>query len=106
MAKFYGKIGFAEIVTIRPGVMKEQITEREYYGDINKSGRRLQSANEVNDDVIITNEISIVADPFATENIYAMRYIIYGGAKWKIASVDIRYPRLVLTMGGLYNVNE
>ena len=103
MAKFYGKIGFAEMAETTPGVWVENITEREYYGDVNRNIRRLQTGMGLNDDISISNEISIVADPYANENFHSMRYVRYMGAKWKISSVDVQYPRLILTLGGEYN---
>lgn len=103
MAKYYGAIGFANLVETNPGVWKEQIIEREYFGDLLRNTRRLQTANQLNDDINISNEISIVADPFARENFHSMRYIVFMGTKWKVTSVDVQYPRLVLTVGGVYN---
>lgn len=103
MAKFYGAIGYAETVESAPGVWKEQITERNYYGELIRNTRRLQTADQLNDNINVANEISIVADPFATHNFHSMRYVEFCGAKWKISSVEVRYPRLILTVGGLYN---
>lgn len=103
MAKFFGVIGFAETVETKPGVWKEQITEREYYGDVLQNTRRLQTSGQVNDNIDISNRISILADPFAYQNFHSMRYIAFMGANWKVSSVDIQYPRLILTIGGLYN---
>lgn len=107
MAKFYGAIGFAETVETEPGIWEEKIVERSYYGDVIRNTRKLQTAsNSVNDNVVISNEFSIIADPYAELNIYAMRYIVFKGNKWKIESVDVNYPRLTLTIGGLYNVQQ
>ena len=103
MAKYYGVIGYAETVETAPGVYEEQITERNYYGELVRNTRRLQTSDQVNDNINIANEISIIADPFATQNFHAMRYIEFMGAKWKITNVEVKYPRLVLTIGGLYN---
>lgn len=103
MAKFYGPIGYAQDVEIRPGVIQERITERYYHGDVVRNVRRLQSSGQVNDNIDVSNEISIVADPFANGNFHAMRYVGFMGAKWKITSVDVQYPRLILSLGGLYN---
>ena len=103
MAKFFGSIGFAESVETSPGVWDEAITERNYYGDLSRNVRRLQSGDKVNDDVNVSNEISIVADPFANQNFHSMRYVEFMGAKWKINNVEVQYPRLILTIGGLYN---
>lgn len=103
MAKFYGKIGYANTVENKPGVYEEQIVERSYYGDLIRNTRRLQSADQVNDDINISNEISIVADPYATNNFHTMRYAVFMGTKWKISNVEVSYPRLILTLGGVYN---
>ena len=103
MAKYYGVIGYAETVETAPGVYEEQITERNYYGELVRNTRRLQTSDQVNDNINIANEISIITDPFATQNFHAMRYIEFMGAKWKITNVEVRYPRLILTIGGVYN---
>ena len=104
MAKFFGAIGYAETKETTPGVWEEQITERTYYGDLIRNTRRLQTSDKLNDDINVTNEISIVADPFAYQNFHSMKYVIFMGAKWKIESVEVQYPRLILTIGGVYNV--
>lgn len=103
MAKFYGEIGYAKIVETEPGVWEEQIVKRNYYGDIIRNARSLQASDNVNDNINISNEISIVADPYANENFHSMRYVYFMGAKWKITSVEVKYPRLILSIGGLYN---
>ncbi|GHU60676.1 hypothetical protein FACS1894171_2470 [Clostridia bacterium] len=106
MAKFYGIIGYAETSETKPGVWKEQITEKTYHGDLIRNTRRLQSSEQLNDDINVANEISIVSDPFANENFYSMRYVEFMGAKWKITNVEVQYPRLILTIGGLYNARQ
>lgn len=103
MPRFYGPIGYAETKETAPGVWTEVITERYYYGDVNRNTRRLQTSDKVNDDINVSNEISIVADPFANGNFHAMRYVGFMGAKWKISNVEVQYPRLILSIGGLYN---
>lgn len=103
MAKYYGKIGYAETAETNPGVWTEQIIERSYYGDMIRNTRRLQSAEQVNDNINIANDLSIIADPYAINNFHSMRYAEFMGAKWKISNVEVQYPRLILTLGGLYN---
>lgn len=103
MAKFFGKIGYAETKQTSPGVWEEEITEREYFGDITRNTRRLQTSGNINDNIVVTNEISIVADPFANQNFHAMRYVEFMGTKWKISNVEVQYPRLILTLGDQYN---
>lgn len=103
MAKFYGVIGYSETIETEPGVWEDRITERSYQGDLIRNTRRLQSSGGINDDVNISNEISILADPFAYQNFHAMRYVEFMGAKWKVANVEVQYPRLILSLGGVYN---
>ena len=103
MAKFYGVIGFAETTETSPSVWMEQIIERSYYGDLVRNTRRLESSGNENDNINIANQISIVADPYANQNFHTMRYVEFMGTKWKISNVEVQYPRLVLTVGGVYN---
>ena len=103
MAKFYGKIGYAVTTETEPGVWVEQITERSYYGDVIRNVRKLQTSDQVNDDINISNEISIVADPFAYQNFHSMLYVEYMGTRWKVQSIEVSYPRLILSVGGVYN---
>lgn len=103
MAKFYGAIGYTVTEETKPGIWKEQITERMYFGDLIRNTRKLQSTDQLNDDINVANEVSIVADPFANENFHLMKYVEFMGAKWKITSVEVQYPRLILTVGGVYN---
>ena len=103
MAKFYGSIGYAETIETSPGVWKEQITKREYFGELVRNTRKLQTADQINDNININNEVSIIADPYAISNFHSMRYAEFMGTKWKISNVEVKYPRLILTLGGVYN---
>lgn len=104
MAKFRGAIGFAESVEKEPGVYVEKIVKKTYSGDLHYNRRRLEYSGNINDNINISNEISIIADPYATHHFHTMRYVEFGGAKWKVSNVDAtKRPRLVLTLGGLYN---
>lgn len=105
MSKWYGKIGYAESVEVEPGDWKERIIEKSYYGDMYRNARLLQNSGGINDNINIANQISIVADPYANDHIFAMRYVEFQGAKWKISNVEVQYPRLILTVGGLWNGN-
>ncbi len=106
MAKFYGAIGYVTTVETRPGVWEEQVTERNYSGDLLQNRHMVQNADQLNDNINIANEISIVADPYANGNFFAMRYVVFMGAKWKITNVRVAYPRLILTIGGVYHAPQ
>lgn len=103
MAKFYGSVGYANTVETAPGVWQEQIIEHNYSGDLIRNTRQLQSGETLNDNINIANEISILADPFARQNFHKMRYVVFMGSKWKVSKVEVNFPRLILTIGGLYN---
>ena len=103
MARYHGYVGYAIDVEAYPGVWEERISEHEYFGDVLKNRINMQQGSVVNAKITISNSISIIADPFAFEHVYAMRYVTYLGKKWSIVNVSIERPRLTLTLGGLYN---
>ena len=102
MAKWYGEIGFGVTKETTPGVWVEDIVTRNYYGDVIKDYRQNQGSEFLNDNINISNTFSILSDPFANQNFSSMKYLVYSGVKWKITSVDIQYPRLILSVGGVY----
>lgn len=106
MAKFYGKVGFLRTEESAPDVYSEVLTERLYKGDVIRNQKRYQSSESLNDDVVLSNNISIVADDYANENVFAIRYVMYKGVPWKVTNAEIQRPRLILTLGGKYNVQE
>ena len=106
MGKWFGKIGYAVTAETEPGIWDEQIVERAYYGDMTSDRRKRQNSQGVNDDLSLSNVISIIADPFAYENCSYMAYAEIMGAKWKISDIEVQYPRLILTIGGVYNGNQ
>lgn len=103
MAKFYGAVGYATSKEIRPGVWDEEITERNYYGDVLRYTRKTQSADKATDDINLDVQISIVSDPFAIEHFHSMRYVEFMGVRWEVSSIEPRHPRLIIALGGLYN---
>lgn len=106
MPKFYGKIGFEETIETVPGVWEEVITERNYYGEVVRNTRKLVASNHLNDDISINNEISIIADPYAKDHFHSMRYVEFLGTAWEVNSVEVQYPRLILSLGGKYNAKQ
>lgn len=104
MAKWHGTVGYIKPTKTSPGVYANEITERNYYGDIIRNSRGWSTPSEgTNDNLTLNNQISIIADSFATENSGFMKYVEIMGVKWKITNIEIQYPRLVLTVGGLFN---
>ena len=103
MAKYFGTIGFVETKETTPGVWEPKVTTRRYYGDLERRSRNRDNPSAINDDLRVNATISIVADPYALNHFHSMEFIEYSGAAWKISSVDVQYPRLILTLGGVYN---
>ena len=110
MARFYGIVAYGETVenkndlsSIYPDVWVEQITTRHYYGDVIRNTSRWQQAGQVNDNLNVNNRISIVADAYAYEHFSNIRYVEWCGQKWKVTEVEVSTPRLLLTIGGVYN---
>ena len=104
MARYYGEIGYSTPTETVPGVHRpDAITKVKYSGDFIRESRILQTSDGTNDNINISGQISIVADSFAYENYFAIVYAEYMGAKWKVTNVTVQHPRLVLTLGGVYN---
>lgn len=103
MARFYGAIGYVVEEETAPDVISEMPVERMYKGDLLKSAHRLESGLGVNDNVTISNQVSIIADPYANNHMHTMRYVKWRGTAWKITGIDVQPPRLVISLGGVYN---
>ena len=106
MAKWYGIVGYAESVETEPGVWEDKITEKPYYGDTIRNTRLLQNSGNVNDNINVANQISIIADPYANQNFHLMSYVEFMGSMWKISTAEVQYPRIILTLGGVANVQQ
>lgn len=103
MAKFYGKLGYGITQETVPGVWEQQIIEKDVMGDFIRNVHKIEPASQVNDNITVSNTISIVADPYVRQNFRHIKYVTIDGVKWKVTSVELLYPRLTLTIGGEYN---
>lgn len=103
MAKFHGVVGYGESVETAPGVWQDSITERSYYGDVVKNTRKLSEGEYLNNDLTVGNSISIVADAYAIDHFFAIRYVEWAGARWTVSEVEVQPPRLLFRLGGVYN---
>lgn len=101
--KFRGPVGFTEEVEKRRGVITQVPVEYNYSGDVLKRGVRYQGGESVNDNLTVQNQISILADPYARKHFDTIKYVKWEGTAWKVTDVSVQYPRLVLTLGGVYN---
>lgn len=103
MARFFGKVGYAKQVKVRPGVWEDQITERECYGDLLRNTRYFSQGESVLGKISFQDRISILADAYALENYTDIRYVEKAGSLWIVESVSVERPRLVLLLGDKYN---
>lgn len=103
MARFFGKVGYGTPQELVGGVWQDTIEERDYYGTIESEARSLVPTDQVNDDLRLSNKISIVADAYAFKNFHLMKYVMVAGSPWKVMTVEVKRPRLILTLGGVYN---
>lgn len=103
MAKFYGAIGYGISELTAPGVWEDRIIEKKYYGDVIRNSRKIEAEGKINYDISVGNSISIVADAYANEHFFAIRYIDWAGTSWTVTDVVVESPRLVLRLGGVYN---
>ena len=104
MSKYYGKIGFSKTEDKGAGIHEETIVEQYYYGDVIRNTKKwVTTADKLLDNIEISNELSIVADPYAFENFRTIKYAEYMNALWKVTSAEVLFPRIRLTLGGVYN---
>lgn len=100
--RYYGKIGYFDTVETKPGLFEQKLTFRTYKGDVLRNTKRNQLSN-VNDNITLTNSISIVADPYARDHFFQIKCAKWQGALWEVTSVDVQFPRLILELGGVYH---
>ena len=103
MSKWYGVIGYEIYQDDGTGVSRPETIERNYYGDLTRLARRIQDADRINSDVVLNNELSIIADAFALEHFDSIRYAGFMNAKWSVSNVTVEHPRLILHFGGAYH---
>lgn len=103
MARFFGRIGYGDSVETTPGVWVDTIVEHSYYGDVVRNTRNLSEGENLNYDLSVGNSISILADAYANDHFFAIRYVEWAGALWTVSDVEVQSPRLLLRLGEVYN---
>ena len=103
MAKWNGKIGYVENVETEPGIWEPVVTEKPYSGDLLFNMSQWVNSSGVNDDLKLANKISVIADPFAYNNFQHIKYLEFMGTLWKVTTAEVNYPRIILSIGGVYN---
>lgn len=105
MARFAGMVGYGETAEVPEGsgVWKDRIIEKPYFGDVEWSNRRYEQSDKVNNDVVVNNSFSVVADAYANDHFMNIRYVLWRGTRWTVSSVEIKHPRLLIYIGEVYN---
>jgi hypothetical protein len=105
MARFFGEVGYGDSVEtpINSGVWVDVITEFPYQGDVIRNTRKLEEGESVNADITVGNSISVVADEYAFEHFFKIKYVRWAGVLWTVTMVEVRSPRLILSLGSVYN---
>lgn len=105
MARFYGEVGYGESVETAPnsGVWVDSMQERPYYGEVIRNTRKLEPGEGLNDDLLVNNSISLVADQFIIDHFFKIKYVRWMNVLWKVTNVEVKVPRLVLSLGSVYN---
>lgn len=101
--KWYGQIAYSNQIETEPGIFEDVPEVRNYYGDVLKVYKRDETGSQINPDISVSNQLSVVADPFLMNSFHKILYVTFGGAKWKVSSVEVQYPRLLIQFGGLYS---
>ena len=103
MARFYGNVGYVETVDNGDGVWTQKTTVRKHAGEILSSSRRYDNGQSITDNLTLSSRLSIVADSFAKSNFSMIKWVELWGVKWKVSNIEVLYPRLVLSFGGVWN---
>lgn len=103
MAKFNGNIGFEQTIEKVPGVWSTECVLKNYKGDVLRNTFRYENSQQANDNHSLNIRISLVANDYLLSNLHKLRFVEYLGADWEVTSIDIEFPRIILTIGGVYN---
>lgn len=105
MARFLGEVGYGESVETAPdsGVWVDIISEYDYQGDVIRNTRALDNTDNVNGEITVANQISVIADEYAFEHFFNIKYVRWAGVPWTVTTVEVRSPRLILSLGSVYN---
>lgn len=103
MAKYAGLVGYVTDEENPPGVWSANTTVREMRGDVLRAAFVPQGTDRVNKNITLQHRISVVGDAYSFENFYAIRWLEFMGKKWEVTMAETASPRIILTLGGIYN---
>lgn len=95
-------VGYGHPVTVA-GVSSDQITERKLYGVVEKNSRQLREGENLNQNLVVQNTVKVVADAYALDHFFAIKYAVWSGVAWEVTDVTVERPQLILRLGGVYN---
>lgn len=101
--RYHGRVGYFDTVETKPGLFEEGLLFKNYYGDVVRNTKRNASTDTINEKITVSNQISIVADPYAQTHFFNIKCIEWQGALWTVSDVEVQYPRLIISLGGLYH---
>jgi hypothetical protein len=104
MAKASLTLGFAVQAETAPDVYTADIYERpDYPADVLQEQKQWKPGESTNDTLDISNKFSVVIDDYLMVNLAQLRYVLYGGVKWKVRTLNPKRPRIDISVGGVYN---
>lgn len=104
MARFHDKVGFLiPVENQETGMATNRAVERPYYGKVIEHTRRWETTEHVNDDLAISNQIAITANDYAFKYMSCIAYVRFMGGYWKVSSIRVKAPEIILTLGGVWN---
>jgi hypothetical protein len=109
MSKYAGLVGYVTQEESVPGVWSQVEKTSTMKGDIirqsstNGNGARISDTGKINDDISLSHRVSLLGDAYAFNNYYAIKWIKIDGHKWQVTSVELQRPRIIITVGGLWN---
>lgn len=106
--RFAGLVGYIETEETSPGIHLPVETTRKMRGDVlsaktqnSQDGRTTETS--LYKDIRLSHRFSLVGDAYSFKNYMYLKWIIVEGHKWEVSSVEIQSPRLLISIGGLYN---
>lgn len=103
MAKFAGLVGYVTQEETVPGVWSPVDNPRMMKGDVIRQVSNYQDDGKVNGNITLNHRVSLIGDAYAFGNYYNIKWIELDGYKWEISSVEISRPRIIVSLGGLWN---
>lgn len=108
MAKFIGEIGLIQTVEEEPGNFKPVPSEVHRAGDLVRNYvKREQTQDSTNDNITLSNQISIVADSYLKAHLFEIAYVKFKvpqlGGIWKVTNAELVESRILLSFGGVYS---